>query len=612
MTVIASIQPFSIAIGSGSTSATATITTVNTSNAVVFFQGFTTAYASSLAEFALARVALTNSTTVTATINSSGNACTVYGTVVEFTSAAMATSVQTGTITMSSSVTSGTATISSVTTADSSVFYLGLTTSGTSSTQADIWTTLALTNSTTVTAAKNSNGQAVTIGYAVVNFASGLINSVQPRSVTLTTANTSDTDTITSVVTANAMVVYAGCQVGANNAPSTFFYVPQLTGSTTVTLTRGGTSTTSRTMNYTVVEFASGVLNSVQRGTIALHNVTSNTATITSVSTSHAVANLNNFSSSLAAGDPAETFPGVALTNATTVTATVQATAAALPAPSGTRSSNSPTPVPPRRGLRPPSWPHRAPSWSSRPSPSRRRIVQPQGRKSGQKFRQHRFGRGVLTHGRGSQEGDRDLERGREFYAQGRATREGHRHLGCQCRIRRRGKVDQEIDRHVGLGRIIRGGRATTRKSDRHLDRQGVFSAVGRRATSGVATWVAASTASFAGRSTATAIGTWSPHAAFAVVGRSLAKTAYSVSPGAVLNAVGRPVASAIASWPRTPPWRHPVSRCESPILRSAPSALSPSTPREPTRRRSPAAPPSRPRVRPSRSPPRRGPPPHT
>ncbi|WP_088258590.1 hypothetical protein, partial [Fimbriiglobus ruber] len=515
-------------------------------------------------------MALTNSTTVTATINSSGNACTVYGTVVEFTSAAMATSVQTGTITMSSSVTSGTATISSVTTADSSVFYLGLTTSGTSSTQADIWTTLALTNSTTVTAAKNSNGQAVTIGYAVVNFASGLINSVQPRSVTLTTANTSDTDTITSVVTANAMVVYAGCQVGANNAPSTFFYVPQLTGSTTVTLTRGGTSTTSRTMNYTVVEFASGVLNSVQRGTIALHNVTSNTATITSVSTSHAVANLNNFSSSLAAGDPAETFPGVALTNATTVTATVNTTgssitctvgykvvefsnaspaatwsASALLAASGSKLVKSTLTITAAASFSPKG----GSLAKSSVSIASAGVFSPTG-VAVKKATATWNGVGSFTpKGVPLAKGIVTWAASAAFAAVGRSTKKSTVTWASAASF-------------AAVGRPL--AKATTTWTG-----QGVFSAVGRRATSGVATWVAASTASFAGRSTATAIGTWSPHAAFAVVGRSLAKTAYSVSPGAVLNAVGRPVASAIASWTSHASLAASVSRCESPILRS-------------------------------------------
>jgi hypothetical protein len=60
---------------------------------------------------------------------------------------------------------------------------------------------------------------------------------------------------------------------------------------------------------------------SIQAGTIALINVTSNTATISSVNTAKAFVIFNGFSTNVTGGDMGRAMVRVSLTNATTVTA---------------------------------------------------------------------------------------------------------------------------------------------------------------------------------------------------------------------------------------------------------------------------------------------------
>lgn len=333
---INSIQTFEITIAASSTSNIATITSVNTGNAVIFFAGFTSAETSVTYQDFLSRAELTNATTVTVYRNTSTtNSITVRGTVVEFTSAAIA-SVQAGTITIPSGTASATATISSVNTSNSVVFYLGFTASGAGISSLNYFTSLTLTNATTVTASRNAapSGITTTVGYCVVNFASGITNSIQQRSVTLSSSTTSDTDTISSINTGNAILIYGGGTTSAT-AVATFLYNLQLTNSTTVTLSRGGTNAGSRTVNYTVLEFAGGVLNSLQRGTLAMTNATSADATITSVNTAKTVCNWTGLSSNLSSNAPNECFSTVKLLSATDVRAEVNTAASGITATPG-------------------------------------------------------------------------------------------------------------------------------------------------------------------------------------------------------------------------------------------------------------------------------------
>lgn len=295
--IIKSVQPFEITIGTGATSATATLTSVDTSKAVIFFAGFTTSHTSTALREFMPRAELTNGTTVTAfrDTSSATHTVTVRGTVVEFEATAVS-SVQHGTVTIASSTTSNTATITSVDTARAAVFYLGVTNTTSTSSPQTVLPRIDLTNATTVTATRGSSTTAVlTVGYCVVEFAASTVSSIQQRSVTLTSSSASSTDTISSVDTARAMLLYNGVTCSISTLAA-YLYALKLTGATQVTLSRTGSSVTSRTVNYTVVEFAAGIVSSVQRDTIAINNATSADATITGVNTARAVCNWTHFS----------------------------------------------------------------------------------------------------------------------------------------------------------------------------------------------------------------------------------------------------------------------------------------------------------------------------
>lgn len=290
---IASIQNVEITIPTGATSATATITSVTTNRTAVLFHGYTTTHTGTTWREILPRVELTNSTTVTAfrDTSSATHTITVRAQVVQFTNSAVS-SVQHGTITLAASNTSDTATITSVTTSRAAVFLLGNTVSTSTSSANTALARLDLTNATTVTATRGTSSTAVlTVGYCVVEFASGVLNAVQQRSVTSTSSATTIADTITTVNTGRTLLIYNG-STSTSSQIVNWIYRAELTSSTGVTLTRTGTSVTTRTVNYTVLEFASGVVNSLQRGTVAIASATSANATITSVNTSKAILNM--------------------------------------------------------------------------------------------------------------------------------------------------------------------------------------------------------------------------------------------------------------------------------------------------------------------------------
>ena len=120
---IKSIQKVAITIASGSTSNTATISSVTTSNAILLFNGNTTTQTTDYSS-GTARIELTNGTTVTAYRGASNSdTVTIYGTVIEFNTGYL-NSVQSGTVALSTSQTTNTATISTVG-ANAFVIWLG-------------------------------------------------------------------------------------------------------------------------------------------------------------------------------------------------------------------------------------------------------------------------------------------------------------------------------------------------------------------------------------------------------------------------------------------------------------------------------------------------------
>lgn len=311
--VIQSIQKGSITLTGGNLTGTATITSVNTSNAILIWNGVTTSGASQNATQQWAsRIALTNGTTVTATRENSTNITTVKFTVIEFASGV--NSIQAGTIAIGVGATSNTATISAVG-ANAFVIWLGASTAVTSLAYDVTQAPLVLTNSTTVTA-NCVLASTMTVSYMVVDLDSTIIDTVQARALTNATASTSYTDTITSIDTTRTLLIYNG-MLGSTLGIGNTALTNVLTNATTVTLTRVSNSAVTRTSYYTVVQFKAAVVNSLQRGTIAQAAATSGTATITSVTTTKAFVNWANESAN---GNHNTVLTGLALTNATTVT----------------------------------------------------------------------------------------------------------------------------------------------------------------------------------------------------------------------------------------------------------------------------------------------------
>jgi hypothetical protein len=320
VTYLQSVQLFEITIASAGSSNTATISSVDATRSVIFLTGFTTTYSGTTLRDFIPSVTLTNSTTVTAQRGDvDASTVTVRGYVAEFTSAAV-DSVEYGTISLANGVGSNTATISAVTTARTSVFHLGQTSNvaNATSTEGNIYHTLTLTDSTTITADRNATSGASTVNFCAVQWASGVLQSMQTISRTLTSGNLSDTETISSVTTGNTLLAYAGIRC-SSSTETIYFYTLELTNGTTVTYTRTATTSTSRTINYTVLEFIPGVLSqNVQRGTTAMNNATQTDTAISSVNTSKSIVNYCGFRIS-ATGGADQRSATIKLQDATTV-----------------------------------------------------------------------------------------------------------------------------------------------------------------------------------------------------------------------------------------------------------------------------------------------------
>ncbi len=302
MAKYATVQHVEITIAAGATSGTATITSVTTTRASVHFGGFSTPEISGHQGWA--RVELTNATTVTAFRDTSdaGNAVIVRACVVEWD--ATVASVQHGTITLSSGNATNTAAITGVTTTRAAVVFLGFTSSNATAASNSSYASVDLTDTDTVTATRASTSGDVVLGFCVIEWASGITNSVQQRALTLTSNSTSSTDTISSVDTTRSVLMFGGIHSSVSAFVSAL-YRCAITANTTVTVTRTGTSTTSKTIRYTVVEFVAGVLASLERNSTAIASATSADTAVTAVDTASSALFVSGFSTTAGGADEA-------------------------------------------------------------------------------------------------------------------------------------------------------------------------------------------------------------------------------------------------------------------------------------------------------------------
>lgn len=169
-TGIVRIQRDIITIAAGATSNTATLpVAVDVSRSVIRFLGYTPNGAATTPDITQCRVALTNGTTVTAFVNSTGAAGRVVSFEVIEYAPGVIKRVQRGTITTTAS-TNGTDTITTVDVSKSTLDYLGFTTDFTGGTDVGFCgTRIVLTNGTTVTAVGVGSLNR-TVGYQAVEW----------------------------------------------------------------------------------------------------------------------------------------------------------------------------------------------------------------------------------------------------------------------------------------------------------------------------------------------------------------------------------------------------------------------------------------------------------
>jgi hypothetical protein len=170
--IIRSIQRGTIAISSGASSNTATITAVTTANTMLLYNGNSSDDASGdNPSRAQARITLTNSTTITATRGATtNNIPAVNYSAVEFFPG-IVNSIQRGTITIADGDTDQAATITSVNTAKAEVFFLGQSSDIATETAAIRQVRVRLSSATEVIAERTGTVTgAVTVSYQVVEF----------------------------------------------------------------------------------------------------------------------------------------------------------------------------------------------------------------------------------------------------------------------------------------------------------------------------------------------------------------------------------------------------------------------------------------------------------
>lgn len=158
-------------------------------------------------------------------------------------------SVQYGTITVGTSTTGA---ITSVDVSRSVVLILGISTSYSSPINQESAVRVALTNATTVTATRYDNSGTCIVSYVVMQFAPGVVKSIQQGTIVVST--TSNTGAVTEVNVAKSVLIFAGHETNTYLADSDGYGRVTLTNGTTITATRGSASAGTVTAAYQLLE----------------------------------------------------------------------------------------------------------------------------------------------------------------------------------------------------------------------------------------------------------------------------------------------------------------------------------------------------------------------
>ncbi len=170
-------------------------------------------------------------------------------------------SIQFGSIAIAGANLTATAAISAVVIANCLIIFTGCKTSdATASDLVEGFAKLTLTGTTTVTATRGGDGDSstTTIGFCIVEFAAGVLKSSGSGSITIASGASSNTQTISAVVTANTIITGTGCAptdtgtVGIGKLPGLI----TLTNTTTITASTGvNVASSGHSVGYSYVEF---------------------------------------------------------------------------------------------------------------------------------------------------------------------------------------------------------------------------------------------------------------------------------------------------------------------------------------------------------------------
>ncbi len=331
--ILASLQQVSITIAAGATSNTATITAVASGKAYCHWQGVTGQVATYNGSTCEVDITLTNTTTVTATRNTSdaSNSVTVNCTVVEFVSSAIQ-NIQQGTITMTAAA-SNTATITAVVAANTIVHYNGATTTDTSASFSIIKNKLVLTNTTTITATRTTGTNNLTARFVAIEFAAGVLNQAV-QSITAASNTTALSAALTLFDSRYTLAFHGGWSY--NSANSDTGGAPSLEngGNTNYVLRSGYASGFTYNPSWQIAEFTSTQINRITRcRTKIAATTTSGTTTISSTNTVNTAKTLVNFlgyNSVSALSTFRDSSMKVVLTDANTITATKNTSSATV------------------------------------------------------------------------------------------------------------------------------------------------------------------------------------------------------------------------------------------------------------------------------------------
>lgn len=268
----ADTEAFTISVANGVSSDTSTITSVTESTTGTVWSGNRATSANIVDDFhdSLFRIALASSTTVSATRSNTGNPFLASGTVVPFDADFIQT-VHRGTVTITGAVTSAESSAFTADINNCAISYLSVSSDAPSDEADHVCSTVEMTDKgggqVAVTARRGvANGTIdVTISFEIWEFKSASINSIQEVEIDLGAGVTTNTATITSVDTNEAITLFNGTKttrVGSNYAEVACTMT--LTNATTVTATRGAAAATT-TLRAVVIEFVSGTMKSIQR-----------------------------------------------------------------------------------------------------------------------------------------------------------------------------------------------------------------------------------------------------------------------------------------------------------------------------------------------------------